>query len=406
MTVTIDDIHAARSQAGRVALETPVVPSASFSRLLGGDIWLKAENLQRTGSFKIRGALNAVSRLTDPGRGVVAASAGNHAQGVALAAQVSGIPAIVFMPESAALPKIAATEAYGAEVRLGGANLAEAVDRAEAYVAESGAHLLHPFDDPAIIAGQGTLGLELAEQLPGLRTVLVPVGGGGLISGIAVALKAHDPSIRIIGVQSAAVPTYVRARDTGVLAEVEPRATVADGIAVSRPSRLCHEVIERHVDELVAVDDDRTTEAVALLLERGKFLVEPAGAVGAAALLAGAVAPAGRTVVVLSGGNIDLLLLDDVVRHGLATRGRFASLRVLVPDQPGYLASVVTTIGNAGGNILSVEHHREEVGIPFGKVEIHLTMETRSAAHFATIAAALGDQDVSIHAGGESSSPE
>lgn len=405
VSVSFDDIRAARDVARRIALVTPVVPSASFSRLVDGDICLKAENLQRTGSFKIRGALNAVSRLDDPERGVVAASAGNHAQGVALAAKVSGIPATVFMPEAAALPKIAATQAYGADVRLGGANLAEAIDLANAYVGETGARLIHPFDDPAIVAGQGTLGLELVEQVPDLGTVVVPVGGGGLISGVAVALKGHDPSIRIVGVQSAAVPTYLRARATGDLAEIAPSPTVADGIAVSRPSPLCHEIIERHVDDLVAVDDDRTTEAVALLLERGKLLVEPAGAVGAAALLAGLVEPRGRTVVVLSGGNVDLLLLDDVVRHGLATRGRFASIRVLVPDQPGYLASVLTTIGSAGGNILSVEHHREEVGIPFGQVEIHLTMETRSAAHFDEIAGALTDQGVTLHRGGSSSSP-
>lgn len=395
---TITDIEDARERGRPVVLETPLVPASAIARRVGADLRLKAENLQRAGSFKIRGAMNALSLLGDDekARGVAAASAGNHAQGVALAASSLGIEATVFMPEAAAIPKIAATEAYGAEVELAGSNLAEAVDHARAFVAATGASFIHPYDDPHIVAGQGTLGLEMLEQAPGAAIVVIPVGGGGLISGTAVALKTHRPDIRIVGVHSAAVPTYVAARASGSPEEIVSAPTVADGIAVSRPSRLCFEIIERHVDDLVTVEEDRITEAVAMLLERRKLLVEPAGAVAVAALLDGKVDHGGGSVVaVLSGGNIDPLLLDGVLRHGLGAQGRFASLRVLVPDQPGHLATVATAIGERGGNVLSVEHHREETGQPFGKVEIHITMETRSRAHFDDIVAGLSDYDVS-----------
>jgi len=391
-----------------VVLETPVMPSTSFSRLSGTEVWLKAENLQRTGSFKIRGAMNALSLLPAETQqaGVAAASAGNHAQGVALAAAELGIAATVFMPETAAIPKIAATRGYGATVRLAGADLAEAVDHANRYSEETGAAFIHPYDDAHIIAGQGTLGLELAEQIPDPANVVVPVGGGGLISGIAVALGSLRPDVRVIGVQSAAVPTYVEARRSGHAKEIEVQTTVSDGIAVSRPSQLCFGLIEQFVDDLVIVDDDHATESVALLLERAKLLVEPSGATTVAALLGGDLTlRPGPTVAVLSGGNIDLLLLDDLVRHGLATRGRFASIGVLVPDQPGNLAAVLAKIGRAGGNILSVVHHREEMGVPFGKVEIRLTMETRSSEHFEEILDALDRYGVSIQPGVVSGSP-
>jgi threonine dehydratase len=407
--ITIEDIIAARRRGEHVVLETPTLASSSFSRLIGSPVWLKAENLQRTGSFKIRGAMNAISRLGDAARssGVVAASAGNHAQGVALAAAELDVAATVFMPLSAAIPKVEATRAYGADVRLSGMNLAEATDNARAFGDATGAVFIHPFDDPDIIAGQGTLGLELMEQVPDLDTVVVPVGGGGLIAGSAIAFKHTRPDIRIVGVQSSAVPTYVEARRTGSPEEIAWHPTVADGIAVSRPSERCYAIIEDLVDDLVTVDDHQATEAVALLLERAKYLVEPSGAVGVAALLHGAIRDSGRTAVVLSGGNVDLLLLDGVVRHGLETRGRFASLKVVVPDEPGHLASVLTTVGNERGNVLSVEHHREGTGLAFGTVEIQLTLETRGHEHIARILDALSDYEVSgNHPGrGSSSSP-
>ena len=394
--ISFTDIEAARLRGESVVAVTPTIQSRSFSRLSGHDVWLKAEHLQRTGSFKIRGAMNAIGLLpTDAlGSGVVAASAGNHAQGIALAAQQLGVNATIFMPESAAIPKIVATKAYGAEVILEGANLAEATDHAVAFGKRTGATLIHPFDDPHVIAGQGTLAIELIEQVHDAETVVIPVGGGGLISGAAIALKHLSPEIRIVGVQSEAVPTYVTARRANEAREITAGHTISDGIAVSRPSSTCFDLIERHVDDLVVVDDHMTTEAVALLLERAKYLVEPSGAVGVAALLNGLVEPVGKTVAVLTGGNIDLLLLDGVIRHGLAARGRFGSLAVTVPDEPGQLANVLATIGAQRANVLSVEHHREGPSLEFGNVEIYLTLETRSRDHLDDIVRSLDGYEV------------
>ncbi len=390
-------------------IETPLIPSHSFSHLTGAEVWLKAENLQRTGSFKIRGAMNALSLIppVEAVNGVAAASAGNHAQGVALAAAELGLACTVFMPEGAAIPKIAATRSYGADVRLGGDSLAEAVDLATTFSAETGAAFIHPYDDPDIVAGQGTFGLEVGEQLQEAATVVIPVGGGGLIGGSALALKRADPDVRIVGVQASAVPTYIEARRTGTPAEIVPGPTVADGIACSRPSDLCFSLIEAHVDDLVAVDDVEITKAVALLLERGKLLVEPAGAVTVAALLGGVVDPGpGPVVATLSGGNVDLLVIDDVVRHGLESQGRYASLDVVVADEPGNLAAVLTTVGEQRGNVLSVDHHREGTGLTPGWVEISITLETRSSEHVKEIVAALEDQGVEvIQSGGSSGSP-
>lgn len=383
MPVQLSDIQEAKERIRSVILETPTLPSTSFSRLTGGEVLLKAENLQRTGSFKIRGALNAIAQLSAEQKenGVVAASAGNHGQGVALAARELGIHSTVFMPEAAAIPKIAATKEYGSEVVLRGSNLAEATDFGVAFAADTGAKMIHPYDDPHIIAGQGTLGLELLEQVPDIDTVIVPVGGGGLISGTALAIKATNPSTRIIGVHSASVPTYVLARELGEPREIASKPTVADGIAVSRPARICFDLIETYVDDLVTVEDQEITEAVALLLERAKYLVEPAGAATVAALLSGKVSVRGKTVAVLSGGNIDLLLLDTLVRHGLEARGRFAAFSVVVPDEPGHLAQVLARVGSKGGNVLSIEHHREGTGQEFGTVRIQLAIETRSQSH-------------------------
>ncbi len=397
--IAYPDILAARERGKSVVLQTPLLLSNAFSTLTGAEVWLKAENLQRTGSFKIRGAMNALTLIPDEtkGNGVVAASAGNHAQGVALAAQELGLHCTVFMPEGAAIPKIEATRAYDATVELGGDNLAEAVDLALDFAEESGATFIHPYDDPDIVAGQGTFGLELGEQIPETATVLVPVGGGGLIGGSALALKEVHPGVRIVGVQSAAVPTYIEARSSGSADEIVPGSTIADGIACSRPSQLCFDLIETYVDDLVAVGDLETTEAVALLLERGKLLVEPSGAVTVAALLAGVVGPASEPIVAtLSGGNVDLLVIDQIVRHGLEARGRFGSLRIAVPDEPGNLAAALSTIGRLRGNVLTIDHHREGTGRGPGWVEIAITLETRSADHLDQIVAALQDQGVEV----------
>jgi threonine dehydratase len=393
MPVTFEDIIAAEQRIRGVVLETPTLPSTSFSRLTGSEVLLKAENLQRTGSFKIRGAMNALSLLPEEakGPGVVAASAGNHAQGVALAARELGIPATVFMPESAAIPKIAATLEYGATVELGGENLAEATDLGLVHAAATGATMIHPYDDPDIIAGQGTMGLELLRQVPDVETVVIPLGGGGLLAGSAIAIKTQRPDVRIIGVHAEAVPTYIEARRTGVPTQIEGRPTLADGIAVARPSRICFDLIERYVDDLVTVTDAQMTESVALLLERAKYLVEPSGAAGVAALLNGVITVAGKTAIVLSGGNVDLLLLGSVIRHGLEERGRYGSLSVVVPDEPGHLARVLATVGDRGANVLTVEHQREGTRLGFGTVKIKLAIETRSHEHFQAIADALGD---------------
>jgi threonine dehydratase len=389
--ITLSDIEEARARFEGHVSETPLVWSQSFSRITGRDVHLKAECMQRAGSFKIRGALNVLTRLE--GRPVVAASAGNHAQGVALAASFTGSPCTMFMPETAPIPKIKATQDYGADVRLVGISLADAVDAAQEFAGESGAHFVHPYDDPLIVAGQGTLGLEVLEQLPDVGTVVIPTGGGGLLAGTALALKTLRPGVKVIGVEIEAAAVYAESREKGALVKDFPRGvpTVADGIAVSVPSDLVWEIIETHVDDVVVVNDAETTSALAYILDRSKMMVEPAGAVGVAALMEKRIpddAP-DPICIVLSGGNIDLMLLGKAVRHGLEASGRFAEYTVLVPDQPGNLASVLQTIAGEGGNVLLVEHHREGFGLPFGWVEIEISVETRDADHAARIDAAL-----------------
>jgi len=390
--VTLSDIHAAADRGKAVVMRTPLIPTHTFSVMSDREVWLKAENLQRAGSFKVRGAMNALSLLDAEQRaaGVVAASAGNHAQGVALAAATLGIASTVYMPVNAALPKIDATRQYGAHVKLHGDNIGDALDAARVFAEETGARLIHPFDDPAIIAGQGTLGVELIEQMPHPGTVVVPVGGGGLISGIAAAVKALSPETRLVGVEAEATPPYIVSRAAGEPRTVPPNYTVADGIAVARPSDLCFRHIEEHVDDLVSVTDGQMMLAVTLLLERAKLMVEAAGAAALAALMAGLVPEApGPTVLVLSGGNVDLLLVDQVIRHGLESAGRYGTFTVHVPDVPGQLARVTRAIADAGANVVSVDHQREGIGLPFGYTAIRFSVETRSAAQFEAMCNAL-----------------
>lgn len=396
--LTLDDVRAARERIAGVAIVTPMLPSPSVSHLAGRDVWLKAENLQRTGSFKLRGATNALALFGEEERrrGVVAASAGNHAQGVALAARELEIPATVFMPTTAAIPKIAATRGYEAEVILAGSDLGESVDAALSFSAETGARFLHPYDDPAVVAGQGTVGLEIIEQLGEPATVVIPVGGGGLIGGTAMAVRSLVPGARIVGVHAQAVPTYIASREAGRPMTVDVAATVADGIAVGRPSDLAFELIETHVDDLVTVSDAAATRSVALLLERSKLLVEPSGAVAVAAVADGLIDARGPIVCVLSGGNIDLLLLDSLVRHGLESEGRFASLDVTIPDRPGELAAVLAIVGDLGANVLDADHHREGRGLEYGMVEIRLSIETRSHDHRERILQVLRDRGIEV----------
>lgn len=392
--ISLDEIRAARARMGSTVIVTPSVHSTSFSRMTGRDVWFKAENLQRTGSFKIRGAMNVLSQLDPEERsaGVVAASAGNHAQGVALAAQSTGVRATVFMPEAAPLPKVSATREYGAEVRLTGTSLEDAVVAARAYAGETGARFIHPYDDAAIVTGQGTLGIEVAEQVPEAGTVVIPVGGGGLMAGSAVALKALRPEVRIVGVEIVTANTYELSRKEGSPTPVAPRPTVADGIAVHEPSLLAFRHIEAFVDELATVDDPQAMQAVAFLLERTKLLVEASGAVGVAALMEGRLDHLPDPfVIVLSGGNIDLLLLNRVIRGGLAAAGRFAWYRVRIPDVPGQLAGLLNVIASHGGNVVSVEHYREEGGVPVGFTDVLIAVETRGPEHSDELRLALGE---------------
>jgi threonine dehydratase len=374
----LPDIEAARARLKGVARVTPVYRSETLSQACGRDVHLKAENLQRTGSFKIRGAYNRISTLSEEQRaaGVVAASAGNHGQAVAWAAREVGARARVFMPQDSAMAKVDATRHYGAEVELTGPAIEETLDAAKAYVAKTGATLVHPFEDPAIIAGQGTIGLELVDQLPDLDTVLIPIGGGGLASGIALALRGVRPELRIVGVQAA-----------GTLPG-GPGYTIADGIAVKKPGELTMSILNRVLDEIVSVGDEEISEAIVLLLERTKLVVEGAGAVGVAALLSGKAGGSGTVVPLLSGGNIDATLLISVMRHGLAASGRFLVVRTRVPDRPGELARLLTLLANDRVNVVEVEHQRE-TGNPVGETGVELTLLTRDAAHCGEILANL-----------------
>jgi threonine dehydratase len=392
--VTLDDVQEARSRLTSVLAHTPVERSRAVGEVAGGEVWLKCENLQRTGSFKLRGAYNRIARLTDDekARGVVCASAGNHAQGVALAARMQGVSATVFMPVEAPLPKLAATQAYGAEVRSVGETFDEALDAALRFGEEQGRVFVHPFDHPDVIAGQGTLGLELAEQVPDAGTVLVCVGGGGLISGVAVALRALRPDVRIVGVQASGAASFPASLAAGEAVAAPSCDTIADGIAVKRPGELTLAHVRELVDEVVTVDDEQIAHAIVLLLERAKLVVEPSGAAGVAAILAGRVELTPPTVAVLTGGNIDPLMLQHLVTAGLTTEGRFVTLRTKVPDSPGELSRLLRSVGEQRANVVGVSHHRLERRLRLGQVEVVLELETRGFDHVDAIRASLEAQ--------------
>jgi threonine dehydratase len=368
------------------------MPSRLLSEQAGGEVFLKAENLQRTGSFKVRGAAAKLASLTPKqrARGVIAASAGNHAQGVALAAQRLGIPCTIVMPIGASIAKMQATRGYGATVLSQGDNLDGALEHAQALALERGLALVHPYDDPLVIAGQGTLGLELAEEMPDLDVVVVPVGGGGLIAGVAMALKETGRGAHVIGVQAAAASGGVRSFHAGRRVRMAPGPTLADGIAVSMPGSLAFPLIRRYVDQMVTVSEEAIAHAQVFLLERAKLLVEGAGAVGVAALLDGQVPASGRRLgVVLSGGNVDMPLLDRILAHGLAEAGRYRVVRMVVVDQPGQLARLLAVVARKGANILSIEHQRHALHLSLGQVEVELTLETRDRNHGDLVVRAL-----------------
>ena len=367
----LPEIERARERLDGVARVTPVYPTETFSRLARRPVLLKAENLQRTGSFKIRGAYVKLSSL-DPEQlaaGVVASSAGNHGQAVAWAARELGAPARIFMPQDSPMAKVDATRNYGAEVELTGATFEETLETAVAYVEQSAGTFVHPYEDTLIISGQGTIGLELAEQVDELETVVIPVGGGGLASGISIALRAVRPGLRIVGVQAAGTAPG----GTGF--------TIADGIAVKRPGELTTGILEATLDDIVTVGDEQIAEAIVLLAERTKFVVEGAGAVGVAAILEGLVGGSGPVLALLSGGNIDASLMVQVMRRGLALAGRYLVVRTRVPDRPGELAELLSRLAAERVNVVEVEHQREAAGIPVGYTGVELTLLTRDPEH-------------------------
>ena len=393
-TVTLADIEVAREVLRGVAIETPMEESRWLSALAGGRVSLKCENLQRTGSFKTRGAYVRISRLSEEERshGVVAASAGNHAQGVALAAQLLGIKSTVFMPEGAPIPKEKATRAYGADVTFHGRYLEDAMEAAKAFAAETGAVFIHPFDHVDILAGQGTVGLEVLEQSPEVQTVLVPTGGGGLLAGVAIAIKALRPDVRIVGVQAEGAAAYPDSLAQGAPVALRSMKTMADGIAVGRPGELTFAAVRDHVDEIVTVTEDSLSRALLALVERAKMVVEPAGAAAVAALLDNPTGFETPAVALLSGGNIDPLLLGKVIRHGMAAAGRYLNLQVCIPDMPGGHAQLLGDVSAVGANVLEVVHERISPSLHLDEVEVHLQLETRGEPHAEQVLARLRER--------------
>jgi threonine dehydratase len=390
---TLADIEEAREALRGVSVYTPMEESRWLSSLAGGQVLIKAENLQRTGSFKIRGAYLRMSRLSpeEKAAGVVAASAGNHAQGVALAAQMLGITATVFMPEGAPIPKEKATRGYGAHVRFHGHSVDDALVAAKQFEADTGAVLIHPFDHIDIVTGQGTCGLEIVEQCPDVRTVLVSCGGGGFLAGIATAVKSKRPDVRVVGVQAEGAAAYVESIDRGQPVALESMTTMADGIAVGRPGQVPFKAVQQYVDDFVTVSEESLSRALLMLLERAKLVVEPAGAAAVAAMLDDPQAFETPAVVVLSGGNVDPLLLMRVIRHGLASAGRYLYFRVRIPDVPGGLARLLNELADVSANVLDVVHERTSASLHLDEVEVQLQVETRGAEHADRVLAHLRD---------------
>ncbi len=381
--ITIDDVRAAREVLAGVAITTPMEESRWLSGVVGGPVLLKCENLQRTGSFKARGAYVRISRLSsdERARGVVAASAGNHAQGVALAAQLLGIHATVFMPDGAPIPKEKATRGYGADIVFVPGYLEDCLIAALDFAERTGAVLIHPFDHPDIVAGQGTVGLEILEQAPQVRTVVVPTGGGGLLAGIALAVKSQRPDVRVIGVQAKGAAAYPASLERGMPVPLTAMKTMADGIAVGLPGELTFAAVRAYVDDIVTVSEESMSRALLALVERAKLVVEPAGAAAVAALMEAPHSLGNPAVAVLSGGNIDPILLGKVIQHGMAAAGRYLNLQVTIPDVPGGLARLLAEVGETGANVLEIAHERISASLHVDEVDVHLQLETRGEPH-------------------------
>jgi threonine dehydratase len=389
--VSLDEIRAARERLVGVAVTTPLDMSRALSEMVGGPAYIKCENLQRTGSFKIRGAYNHIVQLDEASRkaGVVAASAGNHAQGVALAASLAEIEATVFMPVGASLPKIEATRRYGATVRLEGKDFGEAYAASIEFASTTGAVLVPPFDHPHIIAGQGTIGLEISEQLGEINTVVVPIGGGGLISGVAAALKALHPGIRVVGVQAAGASSFLTSLAEKKVVALDHVSTIADGIAANAPGELTLAHVAELVDEVVEVTDDTIAQGLVMTAERMKLVLEPSGAAGVAAVMSGLGHLEPPVVTVLSGGNIDPLLLLRVIRFGLSVSGRYFAFHTRIDDSPGALHRLLGLVADSGANIVGVQHHREGVKVHLGEVDVVLQVETKGPQHIDELTQAL-----------------
>lgn len=403
---TLQEFEQTRETVKRVVQCTPLATSRFLAEQIGASqVYVKCENLQRTGAYKLRGAYNRLFKMTaeERKRGVVAASAGNHAQGVAFAARELGIHATIFMPLGVALPKLQATRNYGAHVELVGVDVEESLAAANRFAEDTGALFIPPFDDPAVIAGQGTIALEMLEDAPDIETLVVPIGGGGLISGMAAAAKqwaeANDKAIQVVGVQAENAAAYPVSLAAGHPVTIKTKATIADGIAVARPGTLNFDVISEYVDDVVTVSDDDIARAIVLMLERSKLLVEPAGAAGVAAMITGKIDSAGPTATVLSGGNIDPLLLQRVIGHGLAAANRYLKLRILLPDHPGQLVRTAEIVAAQHANVVEVLHTRHATELPISDVELELHIETRGSEHGAQVVAALREAGYEVRVG-------
>ncbi|MFF9474396.1 threonine ammonia-lyase [Streptomyces roseolus] len=396
--LVLDDVRGAQKMLAGVARMTALEGSRHLSSLVGAPVLLKCENLQRTGSFKLRGAYVRIAGLRPEERaaGVVAASAGNHAQGVALASQLLGVRATVFMPVGAPLPKVAATREYGADVRLHGHVVDETLAAAQEYARETGAVFIHPFDHPDVIVGQGTVGLEILEQCPEVRTIVVGVGGGGLAAGIGLAVKSVRPDVRIVGVQAEGAAAYPPSLAAGHPVVVDAPVTMADGIKVGRPGDVPFGLVREYVDEVRTVSEDALSSALLLCLERAKLVVEPAGASPVAALLSDPASFRGPVVAVLSGGNVDPLLLQRILRHGMAAAGRYLSLRLRVADRPGALATLLAVLTVVDANVLDVSHVRTDPRLGLTEVEVELHLETKGPEHCREVEGALREAGYTV----------
>ncbi len=398
--LSLEDVRQARERLAPVIHRTAILPSRTFSALSGNEVFLKPENLQKTGSFKLRGAYNRIATLSaeEKARGVIASSAGNHAQGVALSAAIHGVKATIVMPARAPVAKVMATQGYGAEVVLHGAVYDEAFRHARELQAERGLTFLHPFNDPMVMAGQGTVALEMLEDLPDLEALVVPIGGGGLIAGMAVTAKALKPGIRVIGVEAEGFDAMRQSMLEGEIITVKAGSTLADGIAVKKPGDQTFPLIQRHVDAIVTVTEEEIAQAILLLLERAKWLVEGAGAVALAAVVDRKVGLAGAKVgVVLSGGNIDINLLSAIIEKGLAKAGRLLRFRTTVPDRPGQLAQVMEVLAGGGANVRAIRHDRYGEAVDLGFVQIGFEVETRHRHHAEEVLQALRQRGIAVH---------